>query len=105
MTKLKKESDATDSTTKSTSPTAARRSPVKRNVRQKLPSMMGQSDDDDDDDDDDTDLMRNGAAGLTVADALKQRQREKPTSGGGSAKSQNANDRAKKWGIDMTKFK
>jgi hypothetical protein len=40
----------------------------------------------------DTDLMRNGAAGLTVADALKQRQKEKPTSDGGSAKSQNAND-------------
>ena len=50
-------------------------------------------------------MMRSGAPGLTVADALKQQRKE----GGGSSKSGgkkdlSADDKAKQWGIDMSKF-
>merc|ERR1719416_36328 len=81
--------------------TAKRKPPAKRVVRQQLPlstrSILGDSDDEDDEDN----MMRSGAPGLTVADALKQQRKE----GGGSSKSGgkkdlSADDKAKQWGID-----
>eukprot|EP00956_Cyclotella_meneghiniana_P013299 scaffold19153_cov52-Cyclotella_meneghiniana.AAC.1 len=87
------------------SASAARKRPLKKTVRQQLP-ISSQFDDDDEEDDDN--LMNKGGAGLTVADALKQQQKD---GGGGSKKSSgggkkiDANDRAKQWGIDMSKFK
>ncbi|KAL7537904.1 hypothetical protein ACHAXR_009131 [Thalassiosira sp. AJA248-18] len=107
MTKLKKESDSSASSSPAR-PTPAKKKPVKRAVRQQLPlstrSILGDDDEYDDDDDED-DLMRSGAPGLTVADALKQ-QRKK--GGGGSSpggkKNISADEKAKQWGIDMSKY-
>lgn len=107
MTKMKQHPDSSASDAPAR-PAAAKKKPAKRVVRQQLPlstrSILGEDDDDEDDDDD---LMRSGAPGLTVADALKQ-QRKKGGGGGsspGGKKDLSADDRAKQWGIDMSKFK
>ncbi|KAL3776649.1 hypothetical protein HJC23_001895 [Cyclotella cryptica] len=76
--------------------------PLKKPVRQQLP-ITRQYDNDDEDDDN---LMKGGGPGLTVADALNQQRND----GGGdksseSKKALNAEDRAKQWGIDMSRFK
>eukprot|EP00804_Cyclotella_cryptica_P002429 CCRYP_004120-RB/>CCRYP_004120-RB protein AED:0.01 eAED:0.01 QI:1685/1/1/1/0.5/0.33/3/1371/273 len=76
--------------------------PLKKPVRQQLP-ITRQYDNDDEDDDN---LMKGGGSGLTVADALNQQRND----GGGdksseSKKALNAEDRAKQWGIDMSRFK
>ncbi|KAL9185333.1 hypothetical protein ACHAXT_003110 [Thalassiosira profunda] len=94
MTKLK-ESDAPSNP-------APKKKPAKRVVRQQVPISAI---DDDDDEEDDEDLMRSGAPGLTVADALKQQRK----SGGGDSsaggkKNLDADAKAKQWGIDMSKF-
>lgn len=102
MTKLKKESDS--STSSSTARPAAKKNPpakkrvVRQQVRQQLPSY------DDDDEDDEEDLMRSGAPGLTIADAMKKQRK----SGGGGTpggKKMTADEKAKAWGIDISKFK
>eukprot|EP00571_Detonula_confervacea_P004724 CAMPEP_0172314108 /NCGR_PEP_ID=MMETSP1058-20130122/21693_1 /TAXON_ID=83371 /ORGANISM="Detonula confervacea, Strain CCMP 353" /LENGTH=812 /DNA_ID=CAMNT_0013027887 /DNA_START=131 /DNA_END=2569 /DNA_ORIENTATION=+ len=98
MTKLKKDSDSSTSSATAT-PAAKKRPPAaKRVVRQQV-AILG----DDDEDDDDDDMMRSGAPGLTVADALKKQRK----SGGGTpgGKKMTADDKAKAWGIDMSKFK
>jgi len=99
MTRLKKESDSPSA---ASSTASNRKKPVKRAVRQQVPLSSQYGDDDDDDDDD---LMRSGAPGLTVADALKQQRKN----GGGSKspggkKDVSADQKAKQWGIDMSKF-
>ena len=76
--------------------------PVKRIVRQQ--AIIRDAEDDDDDDDDET-FSRSSAPGLTVADALKNRRRD---GDGGSTESGkttlSAEDKAKQWGIDMSRF-
>jgi hypothetical protein len=76
--------------------------PAKRIVRQQ--AIIRDADDDDDDDDDET-FSRSSAPGLTVADALKNRRRD---GDGGSTESGkttlSAEDKAKQWGIDMSRF-
>lgn len=81
---------------------SAARTAVKRPVRQQLPITRQ---DDDDDEEDDENLMKKGGAGLTVADALKQRKDGGGDKSSGGKKALNADDRAKQWGIDMSKFK
>jgi hypothetical protein len=82
-------------------PSPAKR-PIKKPVRQQLPITRHYENEDEDDDN----LMRKGGSGLTVADALNQQKED-----GGSDKSSvrtkalNADDRAKQWGIDMSRFK
>ena len=75
--------------------------PVKTSVRQQLP-ISKQFDDDNDDDGDN--LMKQGGAGLTVADALKQRKKDVKGDKAPGGKKLDASDRAKQWGIDMSKF-
>ena len=97
MTKLKDDSQTTKQPPPRKNPPPAK----KRVVRQKVPLF---NDDDDDDDDDDT--MLSGAPGLTVADALKQ-QRNNGGGGGtspGANKNLSADEKAKAWGIDISKF-
>lgn len=96
MTKLKQDSDSSSSTARP----AAKKTPAKRVVRQQVPLSTR----DDDDDDDDDNLMRSGAPGLTVADALKQQRKSGGGSGSGGKKNISADDKAKQWGIDMSKF-
>lgn len=72
-------------------------------MRQQLP-LSASSFSSDNDDDDDDDLMRSGAPGLTVADALKQQRKGKGGSTSGEKKDESADEKAKKWGIDMRKF-
>jgi hypothetical protein len=73
--------------------------PAKRIVRQQAIIR------DADDDDDDETFSRSSAPGLTVADALKNRRRD---GDGGSTESGkttlSAEDKAKQWGIDMSRF-
>lgn len=92
---------STQTTNTRDSPPAAKR-PPKKAVRQQLP-ISSQFDDDDEED---GNLMNRSGAGLTVADALKQQTKD---GGGGKSAGSNkkidANDRAKQWGIDMSKFK
>lgn len=106
MTKLKQGPDSTPSTSSSTtSRLNANQRPAKRAVRQQLPLSTRSFISDDEDDDDDDDLMRSGAPGLTVADALKQQRKEKGGNAAGAKESESADEKAKKWGIDMSKFK
>ena len=106
MTKLKQNRAPSAAATPGPTGGAGQRRPA---VRQRLPSSTSSylADDDEDDDDDSDNLMRSGAPGLTVADALKQKRK----SGGGSkgaagrAKNLSADDKAKMWGIDINKFK
>lgn len=104
MTKLKKDTDSSSSTPTVSRPNVNKR-PVKRAVRQQLPlstrSVLG----DDDEDDDDDDLMRSGAPGLTVADALKQQRKKKGGNAPGGKDDKSAEQKAMQWGIDMSKFK
>ena len=100
MTKLKK--DEPPSTVASKRPPAQKQQ-RKRVVRQQLPLSSREIIGDDDIDDDD--LIRSSAPGLTVADALKaQRKRGGESSTGGAKKDLSADDKAKQWGIDMSKF-
>lgn len=105
MTKLKKDTVSSSSPVEKKKSIKARQAPLKKPVRQQIP--ISSSGDDDDDDDDDDFMRGGGASGMTVADYLKTQKKdggnEKP-SGGGSKKNTNANDRAKQWGIDMSKF-
>jgi len=64
-------------------------------------SILGDEDDEDDDGDD---MMRSGAPGLTVADALKQQRKGKGGSAPVGKEDASADEKAKKWGIDMSKF-
>ncbi|KAL3811306.1 hypothetical protein ACHAXA_007168 [Cyclostephanos tholiformis] len=75
MTKLKQE-PASSKVTSSSRPAVKAESPTRRVVRQRV---IRDNDENDDDDDDDENLMRSGAPGLTVADALKNQRK----SGGG----------------------
>lgn len=104
MTKLKEGDDSS-----SARPAVKKNPPAKRVVRQQVPlSTRSSFGDDDDEDDDEEDLMRSGAPGLTVADALKQQRKKKGGGGGGSGpggKNLSAEEKAKAWGIDMSKFK
>mmetsp|Transcript_1406 Transcript_1406/g.3147 ORF Transcript_1406/g.3147 Transcript_1406/m.3147 type:complete len:924 (+) Transcript_1406:167-2938(+) len=105
MTKLKKEPNPSANTRKS-----VKSGPVpttgKRPVRQQLPITSVENDDDEDDDD----FMRSGAAsGMTIADYRKTQksngENSSSSSGNSGKKNLSANDRAKQWGIDMSKFK
>jgi len=104
MTKFKQDSGSSSSPASSS--TASRPTPAakKRPVRQQLPlstrSILGDGDDNEDDD-----LMRSGAPGLTVADALRQQRKSKGGNTPGGNEDISADDKAKKWGIDMSKFK
>jgi hypothetical protein len=101
---MKKSAQPPPQTNISSAPAAKK--PVKRAVRQQLPiSSQSSNDDDDDDEEDDGNLMKKGGAGLTVADALKQQKKDGAGSKSPGGKSIDANDRAKQWGIDMSKFK
>jgi len=91
---------------KNTQNAGATKTPVKRVVRQRV-----QIDDDDDDDDDD-DLM-SAAPGMSIADAMKQQRKSgaggsgnagKSSGGDGGGKNISSDERAKQWGIDMSKF-
>lgn len=75
------------------------KAPVKKAVRQHLPISTRFDDEEDDDN-----LMKKGGAGLTVADALKQQKKEGESGKSSGGKKMDANDRAKQWGIDMSKF-
>lgn len=100
MTKMKQDSPPSSSTAR---PVAKKEPPAKRVVRQRV--IRDFDDDDDDDGDDDETMMRSGAPGLTVADALKKQR--KNGGGGGAAggkANQSAEDKAKQWGIDMSRF-
>jgi len=88
MTKLKDDA-ASRPAVKKSSP------PKKRIVRQQV--LL------DDDDEEDDDSMLSGAPGLTIADALKK-ERKKGGGSGPGGKDMSANDKAKAWGIDMSKF-
>ena len=81
--------------------TGAVKRPVKRVVRQRVPI----ADDYDDDDEDDDNLM-SAAPGMSIAEAMKQQRGGSSgnKSSGGGGKNLNADDRAKQWGIDMSKF-
>mmetsp|Transcript_30275 Transcript_30275/g.63229 ORF Transcript_30275/g.63229 Transcript_30275/m.63229 type:complete len:109 (+) Transcript_30275:432-758(+) len=108
MTKLRQDSDSSSKAPSSTvSGTGGnKKKPAKRAVRQQLPLSTGPIlGDEDDEDDDDDDMMRSGAPGLTVADALKQQRKDKGGSAPTGKEDTSADEKAKKWGIDMSKFK
>ncbi|KAL3790631.1 hypothetical protein ACHAW5_004198 [Stephanodiscus triporus] len=96
MTKLKEDS-ASSQVSSTARPGAKNEPPAKRVVRQQVIRDI--------DDDDDETLIRSGAPGLTVADALKKQRKN---GGGGSAAGGKTNlsaeDKAKQWGIDMSRF-
>ena len=101
MAKLKQDSGTSNSNVNAKKPSA------KRTVRQQLPlstqAILGDGEDDEDDDN----LMRSGAPGLTVADALKQQRKEsgsRPKPPPVAKKNIDADSKAKQWGIDMGKF-
>ena len=100
MTKLR-EGSASSQVSSTARTVANNEPPAKRVVRQQVIRDVN----DDDDDDDDETLIRSGAPGLTVADALKKQRKN---GGGGSAAGGKTNlsaeDKAKQWGIDMSRF-
>ncbi len=104
LTMAKNKKDSTSSPPSRNAP--AVKKPAKRVVRQQVPIKSY----DDDDEEDDDDLMRSGAPGMSIADALKQ-QRKSGNGGdtgkasrGNGGKNLNADAKAKQWGIDMSKF-
>ncbi len=104
MTKLKKEPNLPADSRKSVKSRAVSTT-AKRPVRQQLPITGGENEDDEDDD-----FMRSGAAsGMTIADYRKTQKSDgessSSSSGSSGKKNLSANDRAKQWGIDMSKFK
>lgn len=102
---MKKSAQPPPQTNINISSAPAAKKPLKRAVRQQLPISSQSSNNDDDDEEDDGNLMKKGGAGLTVADALKQQKKDGAGSKSPGGKNIDANDRAKQWGIDMSKFK
>jgi hypothetical protein len=81
----------------------ASRTAVKKNPPPKKRIVRQQVLFDDDDDEEDDDTMLSGAPGLTIADALKK-ERKKGGGSGPGGKKMSENDKAKAWGIDISKF-
>lgn len=96
-----KESSAPKPPTSDSVPSPEKRT-LKKPVRQQLPLTRRYDNDDEDDDN----MMKGGGSGLTVADALNQQKKDGGSDkSSGSKKALNADDRAKQWGIDMSRFK